>query len=150
MKVSEVMSRGLETCREDDRLRTVVEKMVLRRCGSIPVVDDAGKLIGIVTIRDTMLPLYPNYGEYVHDSIHARDFEEMEEGYPKMLGMKVKDVMAKNPLAVYPDQPVLKAASYMGVRNLRRIPVCEDDGTLVGMVSIGDITRGLYIHKRSM
>ncbi len=150
MKVSEVMSRGLETCRENDRLRTVVEKMVMRRCGAVPVIDDAGKLTGIVTIRDTMMPLYPNYGEYVHDTVHARDFEDMENGYPKVLGMKVREVMASNPLSITPDMSVLKAASYMGVRNLRRMPVCEEDGTLVGMVSIGDITRGLYIHKSAM
>ncbi len=147
MKVSEVMSRGLETCGEEDRLRPVVEKMLMRRCGSIPVVNDAGRLVGIVTIRDTMLPLYPNYGEYVHDAVHARDFEEMEDNYKRVLGMKVKEVMTPKPLYVHPDEPVLKAASYMGLRNLRRIPVCEEDGTLVGMVSIGDITRGLYIHK---
>jgi len=39
---------------------------------------------------------------------------------------------------------VLKAASYMGLKNLRRIPVV-DDGELKGMVSIGDINRGMFI-----
>jgi len=146
MKVSDVMSRGLETCQEEDRLRSVVEKILMRRCGSLPVVDGAGALVGIVTIRDTMLPLYPNFGEYVHDSMHARDFEEMEENYKRVLGMKVKEVMTIKPMSVTPDMSVLKAASYMGLKNLRRIPVCEN-GVLVGMVSIGDITRGLYIHK---
>lgn len=146
MKVSEVMSRGLETCGENDRLRSVIEKMLMRRCGSIPVIDDDKKLVGIITIRDTMLPLYPNFGEYVHDSVHSRDFEEMEDNYKRVLGMKVKDVMTPKPFTVCPEDFILKAASFMGLRNLRRIPVC-DDGTLVGMVSIGDITRGLYVHK---
>jgi len=146
MKVSDVMSRGLETCQEEDRLRSVVEKILMRRCGSLPVIDDTNALVGIVTIRDTMLPLYPNFGEYVHDSVHARDFEEMEDNYKRVLGMKVKEVMTAKPMSVTPDMSVLKAASYMGLKNLRRIPVCEN-GVLVGMVSIGDITRGLYIHK---
>jgi CBS domain-containing protein len=146
MKVSDVMSQGLETCTEEDRLRSVVEKILMRRCGSLPVVDDANTLVGIITIRDTMLPLYPNFGEYVHDSVHSRDFEEMEDNYKRVLGMKVKEVMTANPMSVTPDMSVLKAASYMGLKNLRRIPVCEN-GVLVGMVSIGDITRGLYIHK---
>ncbi|MDQ6978788.1 MAG: CBS domain-containing protein [Mariprofundaceae bacterium] len=146
MKVSDVMSRGLETCQEEDRLRSVVEKILMRRCGSLPVVNDAGALVGIVTIRDTMLPLYPNYGEYVHDSVHARDFEEMEDNYKRVLGMKVKEVMTANPMSVTPDMFVLKAASFMGLKNLRRMPVCEN-GELIGMVSIGDITRGLYVHK---
>ncbi len=146
MKVSDVMSRGLETCGENDRLRSVIEKMLMRRCGSIPVVDDEEKLVGIITIRDTMLPLYPNFGEYVHDSVHSRDFEEMEDNYKRVLGMKVKEAMTPNPMSVSSDDLILKAASFMGLKNLRRIPVC-DAGKLVGMVSIGDITRGLYVHK---
>ncbi|HXH71343.1 MAG TPA: CBS domain-containing protein [Mariprofundaceae bacterium] len=144
MKVSEVMTHGVLTCKPTDTLHNAVEKMVMRRCGSLPVADEKGKLVGIVTIRDSMLPLYPNFGEYVHDAQHARDFEEMEENYKKVMCMKVKDVMTPDPMTVSSDDPVLKAASYMGLRNLRRIPVV-DDGKLMGMVSIGDINRGLFI-----
>jgi len=146
MKVSEVMTTSPLQCNENDTLRSITEKMVMRRCGSIPVVDDAGTITGIVTIRDTMLPLYPNFGEYVHDAVHSRDFEEMEDNYKRVLCMKVKEVMTPNPLTVSADESILKAASFMGLRNLRRIPVAEDN-KLVGMVSIGDIARGLYIHQ---
>jgi len=146
MKVSEVMSRGCLTCKADDTLHAATQKMVMRRCGSLPVVDDEdeGKLIGIITIRDTMLPLYPNFGEYIHDAKTARDFEEMEDNYKRVMCMKVKEVMTPNPMVVYSDMPVLKAASYMGLKNLRRIPVVDND-RLTGIVSIGDINRGLFI-----
>ncbi len=144
MKVSEVMTRGVLTCHPEDTLHSATRKMVMRRCGSLPVVDEEGKLIGIVTIRDTMLPLYPNFGEYIHDAKTSRDFEEMEKNYKRVMCMKVKEVMTPNPMTVTSDTPVLKAASYMGLKNLRRIPVV-DDGELVGMVSIGDINRGLFI-----
>jgi len=146
MKVSEVMTHGSLSCTADDTLHDAAQKMVMRRCGSLPVVDaeDATKLTGIITIRDTMMPLYPNFGEYIHDAKNARDFEEMEENYKRVMCMKVKEVMTPNPMTVRPDMPVLKAASYMGLKNLRRIPVVEDD-KLVGMVSIGDINRGMFI-----
>jgi len=146
MKVSEVMSHGSITCKAGDTLHDATQKMVMRRCGSLPVVDDedATKLIGIITIRDTMLPLYPNFGEYIHVAKTARDFEEMEENYKAVMCMKVKEVMTPNPMTVYSDMPVLKAASYMGLKNLRRLPVVDDD-KLAGMVSIGDINRGLFI-----
>jgi CBS domain-containing protein len=146
MKVSEIMSHGSITCKAGDTLHNATQKMVMRRCGALPVVDDedATKLIGIITIRDTMLPLYPNFGEYIHDTKTARDFEEMEENYKPVMCMKVKEVMTPNPMTVHSEMPVLKAASFMGLKNLRRLPV-EDDGKLVGMVSIGDINRGLFI-----
>jgi len=148
MKVSDVMSQGCLTCKAGDTLHDATQKMVMRRCGSLPVIDDndAGKIIGIVTIRDTMLPLYPNFGEYIHDAKSARDFEDMEENYKRVMCMKIKDVMTPDPMTVASDTPVLKAASYMGLKNLRRIPVV-DDGKLTGMISIGDINRGMFIHN---
>ncbi len=148
MKVSDVMSRGSLTCKAGDTLHEATQKMVMRRCGSLPVVDDSdeGELLGIVTIRDTMLPLYPNFGEYIHDAKTARDFEEMEDNYKRVMCMKVKDVMTPDPMTVTSDTPVLKAASYMGLKNLRRIPVVDGD-KLTGMVSIGDINRGMFIQN---
>lgn len=145
MKVSEVMTTGLITATRQETVRSVIGKMVMRRCGAIPVIKDGDRLIGIVTIRDVLLPLYPNYGDYVHDNIRSRDFEEMERGYDKLLETEVGEVMTPDPLTVSPADPVLKAASYMGLRNLRRIPVTEE-GRLVGIVSIGDINRGLFLH----
>jgi len=70
----------------------------------------------------------------------------MEEGYPDALGGKVEEIMSRNPLMVAPHDPILEAASYMGLKNFRRIPVV-DKATLVGMVSIGDINRGLFFEK---
>jgi len=137
------MTTGVKAVKKEDNLRKVVTGMIQRHCGSVPVVDDAGALVGIVTLRDVLLPLYPNYGEYIHDNVHGRDFEEMQEGYPKMLEMNVGEVMTANPFTISPDEPVLKAASYMGLKNLRHIPVA-DDGMLVGVVTISDINQALF------
>ncbi|MDQ6982638.1 MAG: CBS domain-containing protein [Mariprofundus sp.] len=147
MKVSEVMSHGSITCKAGDTLHDATQKMVMRRCGSLPVVDDEDttKLIGIITIRDTMLPLYPNFGEYIHDAKSARDFEDMEENYKSVMCMKVKEVMTPNPMTVPSNMPVLKAASFMGLKNLRRLPVVDGE-KLSGVISIGDINRGLFIN----
>ena len=147
MLVHEVMSTGLVTVTKTDTVRSAVIKMMNRHCGAIPVVEgDAQRLIGMVTLRDVLLPLYPNYGDYMHDNVHSRDFVEMEQGYPEALGGKVEEIMSRNPLTVAPHDPILEAASYMGLKNFRRIPVV-DKGMLVGMVSLGDINRGLFFEK---
>jgi CBS domain-containing protein len=146
MLVHNVMSTGVVTAQPTDTVRSVVMKMLSRHCGAIPVVGEESRLIGMVTLRDVLLPLYPNYGEYIHDNVHSRDFVEMEEGYPEVLEQRVQEVMTLNPLTISPKAPVLEAASYMGLKNFRRIPVVEK-GKLVGMVSIGDINRGLFFEK---
>jgi CBS domain-containing protein len=146
MHVRDVMSTGVMTAKPTDTVRSVVMKMLSRHCGAIPVVEEDNRLIGMVTLRDVLLPLYPNFGEYIHDNVHSRDFVEMEEGYAEVLGQKVQEVMSLNPLTISPNAPVLEAASYMGLKNFRRIPVVEKS-RLVGMVSIGDINRGLFFEK---
>jgi len=143
MVVRDVMSTGVLTAMKTDTVRSVVVKMLNRRCGAIPVVDDDQHLLGLVATRDVMLPLYPHYGDYIHDNVHSRDFAEMEDGYPEVLSKKVEDIMSGNPVTVGPDVPILEAASYMGLKHFRRIPVAEN-GKLIGMVSIGDVNRGLF------
>jgi len=146
MLVHDVMSTGVVKAKKTDTVRSVVMKMLSRNCGAIPVVEDDDRLVGMVTVRDVLLPLYPNYGDYIHDSVRSRDFAEMEEGYPEVLAKKVEEIMSNNPLTVSPGDPILQAASYMGLKHFRRIPVVER-GKLVGMVSIGDINRGLFFEK---
>jgi CBS domain-containing protein len=146
MLVHEVMSTGVLTAFPTDSVRSVVIKMLSRHCGAIPVIDSHQNLIGLVALRDVMLPLFPNCGDYIHDNVHSRDFTEMEEGYPDVLKKKVEEVMSRNPLTVTPRTPILEAASYMGMKNFRRIPVAEK-GKLMGMVSIGDINRGLFFER---
>lgn len=146
MLVQDVMSTGIIMVQKTDTIRSAVMKMMSRHCGSLPVVEGDNQLVGMITLRDVLIPLYPNYGEYIHDSVHSRSFVEMEEGYPDVLEGKVEDIMSKNPMTVSPHDPILEAASYMGLKNFRRIPVV-DKRRLVGMVSIGDINRGLFFEK---
>ena len=126
MLVQDVMSTGVVTARRNDSVRAVVTKMLSRHCGAIPVVEDGEVLIGMVTLRDVLIPLYPNYAD--------------------VLSQRVEEVMSVNPLTVSPRTPVLEAASYMGVKNFRRMPVVEKQA-LVGMVSVGDINRGLFFER---
>ncbi len=148
MNVRDVMSTGVVTAKTTDSVRSAVVKMLGRHCGAIPVVGDDQELLGVISVRDVMLPLYPNYGDYMHDTVRSRDFLDMEDGYPEALGKKVEEIMSRNPLTVSPNNPILEAASYMGLKNFRRIPVVEH-GKLVGMVSVGDINRGLFFAQQA-
>ena len=117
MHIHDVMSAGIVTAKKTDTVRSVVIKMLNRHCGAIPVVEGDNQLVGMVTLRDVLLPVYPNYGDYIHDSVHSRDFIEMEEGYSEVLGKKVEEIMSRNLLTVSPNVPILEAASYMGLKN---------------------------------
>ena len=146
MLIKEVMTTGCVTVKKEDSVASVVTILLSRAVGCVPVIEGEDILIGIVTLRDVMLQMYPNYGDYIHDNVHARSFLEMEDDYPDVLKKQVRELMASNPLTVSPDDPILLAASYMGLKNFRRMPVAQD-GRLVGVVSIGDIHRGLFFSR---
>jgi CBS domain-containing protein len=67
----------------------------------------------------------------------------MEQDFKGILTLKVGDLMTRVVSSVSPDMPVMKAASMMWLKKIRRIPVVED-GKLVGIVSIGDVHRALF------
>ena len=71
------------------------------------------------------------------------DFEEMEKKYADTLELVADDIMTKSVSSVTSDMPIMKAASLMCVRNIRRIPVV-DNGKLVGIISIGDVHKAIY------
>ncbi|MFQ5328680.1 MAG: CBS domain-containing protein [Thermodesulfobacteriota bacterium] len=146
MLVRDIVDRGVPVAGRSDSVRSVVVKMISRDCAVIPVVDDDGKLVGVIALRDVMLPMYPNLGDYIHDSVHSRDFEEMEVGYQAVLKMKAEEIMTPNPVSVSLDDPILKAASSMGLKNLRRIPVVEG-GRYVGIIGITDVNKALFFNQ---
>lgn len=146
MKVSDVMITGLPTAKETDSVYSIMVKVIKRNMRVVPIIGNNEDLLGVVALRDVMMPMYPDYGDYIHDNIRSRDFEGMEENYPKILKMKAKEIMTPRPMTVGPNDPALKAASYMGLKNLRRIPVV-DKGKYLGMVGITEINKALFFNS---
>ena len=97
MLVHEVYVNRSRNGSEDRYGWSAIMKMMNRHCGTLPVVERDNQLVGITTSRDVLLPLYPNYGDYVHDTVHTRNFIEREEGYAEVLGKKVEEIMGSNP-----------------------------------------------------
>ena len=70
-----------------------------------------GRLIGMVTIRDVLPPLYPNEEDDVHDYVQSRDVVGLKQGYAEVLAKKAEEVVSRNPLTVVPGNPMLAATS---------------------------------------
>src|SRR5256885_11288101 len=119
MKVNEIMTRDPKTAQLDSTLEEVAVLMKDENVGAIPIVNEDEELVGIITDRDIVV-------RCVAEGKEASD-------------TTVEDVLSEDLTTVEPDSDVEKAARLMAQKQIRRLPVVED-GELIGMVSIGDIS----------
>jgi CBS domain-containing protein len=137
------MSRELITVSPSDPILRVAALICQKRISGIPVLDEDGQLTGIVSEKDVLKAMYPSYDEFFEDPLTNMDFERMEERFEDVKKRPVKNIMTPHVITLSPDTPILKAASTMILRRIRRIPVVAG-GKLVGIVSQGDIHQALF------
>ncbi len=144
MLVEDVMSTSLKTVTPDTSMAEVVSMMCLYRLSGIPVVEDNNKLVGFISERDVLDPMFPKL-EDMMDGLAAIDMTAALDKYSNVVvGMKVSDLMTNSVISVGPDLEILKAAAKMVGNKFRRIPVAVGD-RLIGMLSLGDVHKSIYM-----
>jgi CBS domain-containing protein len=119
MKVKEIMHEGVECVAPDTPVELVARKMLDEDIGAIPVRRD-GRLIGIITDRDIALRAVAG----------GRDPYKLTAG----------DIMTSSVTSCRDDAEVDDALQLMETRHIRRLPVLNESDSLVGMLSVGDVT----------
>lgn len=118
MEVRRIMTRVVETARRDTSVRAIAMAMRDRRIGVLPVVEN-GQVVGVITDRDIVTRLLPEC--------------------PSASDVTAETVMTDGALQCYEDQKVTDVAAVMGDHQVRRLPVLDRRGRLVGIVTVGDI-----------
>ena len=143
MKVSDVMSRDVDHVSVHTKVEDVAALIFGRGINGVPVIDKNRKLVGFITERDILVKFYPSMTEYVDDTFHSSDFERMEGKVNQIFELRAEDIMTKHPISVSTDAPLLRAQSLMFIQKIGRLPVVNDEGKLVGIISKGDIFRAV-------
>jgi len=124
------MSSPVETILRSDGALAAAEKMAARRVRHLVVVDAKGRVAGVVSDRDV---------RSAQPSVNLVPDAQMRQ---KALGMlRVEDIMTAHPSTVRDDQPVEEALERLLQQRLGCLPVVDLAGTLVGIVTPGDVTR---------
>jgi len=146
MKVADAMSRHVDSVLES----TTVEKLAIlifgRGINGVPVCRNK-KVIGFITEKDILAKFYPSIQEYVEDPFRSSDFEGMEAKIEHIFEMRADQIMSKKLVTVTSQTPLLRAHSLMSIEKIGRLPVVDDKGNLVGIISKGDIFRALVGDK---
>lgn len=146
MKVSDVMSRHVDSVLESTKVEKLCVLIFGRGINGVPVCRNK-KVVGFVTERDILAKFYPSVQEYVEDPFRSSDFEGMEVKVKEIFELSADQIMSANPVTVTPETPLLRAQSLMFIEKIGRLPVVDDNGNLVGIISKGDIFRALVGDK---
>jgi len=132
--VGSVMSSPVVTVTPDTPFKDLVRLLRRRRVSGLPVVDRAGKLVGIVSEADVLNKIERREPEAygLESKAHRLDRARAE-------ALDVASVMSTSVVSVPPDLPIALAAREMHTRGFKRLPVVDAEGTLVGIVSRGDL-----------
>ena len=144
MKVRDIFKKEFISISPDATVRDAAKLIFGKHHLGLPVVTGKkNKLVGFITDQDITSDMFPSVKEIMEDYVHERDFEEMEKKIKPILAKKVKDVMSKRVISIHLDDPILKAESVMKIKDVRRLPVIDDNKHLIGIISKGDIFRAL-------
>ncbi len=149
--VADVMTREPIVVHPETALSEAVKLIAERRISGLPVVDQAGKLVGIISETDLMWRekgvTPPAYFMILDSVIFLENPAKYEEELHKALGQTVGEVMTrKNLVTVTPEKTVREAAQLLYERKVHRLPVINDAEQVIGILTRGDVVRFMAAH----
>lgn len=145
--VADVMSRDPIMVKPQTPIKEAIKILTEQRISGLPVVDDAGSLVGVISETDLLWQETgvepPVYIMFLDSVIFLENPARHEQELHKALGQTVGEVMSTNPVTVESDQPLRKAAKLMQEKSIRRLAVVNDQGKVIGILTPGDIVRAM-------
>jgi CBS domain-containing protein len=148
LTVRDIMDADPVTVEPDDDVETVVRLLRRHELPGVPVVNEGGRCVGIVTEADLVIAdeqgdlHLPHYIELFGGVVFLEPLRHYEERLRKAFASKVKDLMTADPVTIDATETVHEAGRIIVSRGHNRLPVVEH-GRLVGVVTRVDVLEAL-------
>jgi len=143
MRARDIMTRTVSTVRPDTRLAELANRLVAEHVSGMPVVNNDGRVVGVVTEGDLLRRC--ETGTEEHHGVWFTLFRgpgRLADEYVRSHGRTVKDVMTPDVISVSEDTELSDVVALMTKQGIKRVPVLTD-GKLAGLVSRADLVRVL-------
>lgn len=145
--VADVMSHNPVVVSPETPLKEAIQILAERRISGLPVVDQSGKLVGVISETDLMWQETgvspPAYIMFLDSVIFLQNPATYERELHKALGQTVGEVMTKDAITTTAEKSLREAAQLMHERQVRRLPVVNSAGQVIGILTRGDIIRAM-------
>ncbi len=148
MKAKTIMNKDVITVMPQDTVTNLVKLLLDNRISGVPVIDEDKKVVGIVSETDLIYPEkslhMPAFIPILDSIVFLEGFKEMEKEIKKMAAYRVEDIMVKDVITVNEDSEIQEIVNIMINRRINRIPVVNDEGKLVGIITRSNILKHIY------
>lgn len=144
--VADVMTSSPILARPDMPLKEAIQILAEHQISGLPVVNDAGKLVGIISETDIIWQesgvTPPPYITILDSVIYLENPSRYEKELHKALGQTVEEVMTTGQIAtITPNQSLSEAARLLNEKRVHQLPVLDEAGNVIGILTCGDIIR---------
>ncbi|GCD95840.1 CBS domain-containing protein [Embleya hyalina] len=136
-RIEDVMTRDVATVGPDAEFRDIVAALDARRISALPVVDAERRILGIVSEADLLRAQV----EQAEDAHFPTGLRRLTNRHTTGDGHTARDLMTTPVVSVDPVSSTLRGARLMDRRRVKRLPVVDTDGRLIGIVSRCDLLR---------
>ncbi|WP_455048148.1 CBS domain-containing protein [Mitsuokella sp.] len=145
MLVKDIMTKNVITVKKDASIREIAQTIVDHDISGLPVVDEEGKVCGIVSegdlVRKEFAPELPDELCILGAVIYYSGLCEYQDAFRKIAAISAEQLMTKKVVAVHEDDDVSKVAKIMYDKHVKRVPVLDGEKHLLGIVSRRDIVK---------
>ena len=150
MKIEDVMQKNVIKFNELDRIVDVAQSFRDNKISGAPVVDENNKVVGVISEGDIMRLLevhspkinliLPAPLDLIELPVRMKyEFDEIAEDMQRAGSTVIDQIMTKKVIKIGPDASISDAAELMDSHKVKRLPVVNGDGKLMGIVTRGDI-----------
>ncbi len=150
IKVKDAMERNVIKFHADDKISDVAQKLRDNKISGAPIVDDNLIVIGIVSEGDIMRLLevhsprlnliLPSPLDIIELPIRMKyEMDEIAEDMNRAASVLIGEIMTKKVYTIKEDDDISDAAQFMDTHSVNRLPVVNDEGKLIGIITRGDL-----------
>ncbi|EKF86282.1 CBS domain-containing protein [Methanobacterium formicicum] len=150
MKIQDAMEKEVIKFQVDDRIVDVAGSLRENKISGAPVMNKEDQLVGIISEGDIMRLLeihsphirliLPSPLDLIELPVRMKyEMDEIAEDMNKAASVLIGEIMTKKVVTIDPDSDISDAAQLMDTHDVKRLPVVDSDGKMVGIITRGDI-----------
>ncbi len=144
----DIMTTDVITIDPETSVKKAANIMSENDISGLPVVKD-GELVGIVTENDLIIKdkklHFPEYINVIGGIIYLESYKKFEEEFKKFIAVKVGELMTKDVITASPNDPIEDLATTMHQEDVNRLPVVDNAGQLIGIVTRANIVKHIAL-----